>query len=47
MLLSGLNGARTFARRHVPYEANFHLSRFVNKQNYQYWDVNNPINLHE
>jgi hypothetical protein len=19
----------------------------VNKQNYQYWDVNNPINLHE
>jgi len=28
-------------------EAHFHLSGFVNKQNFHYWFVTNPIELHE
>jgi len=28
-------------------EAHFHLSRFVNKQNFHYWSAKNPIELHE
>jgi hypothetical protein len=49
MLLSGLNAATTllaytFLTLH---QVNFHLSGFVNKQNYCYWDENNPANLHE
>jgi hypothetical protein len=28
-------------------EAHFHLSGFVNKQNFRYWSATNPIELHE
>ena len=28
-------------------EAYFHLSGFVNKQNFRYWSATNPIELHE
>jgi hypothetical protein len=28
-------------------DANFHLSGFVNKQNFRYWSATNPIELHE
>ena len=28
-------------------EAQFHLSGFVNKQNFRYWSATNPIELHE
>jgi hypothetical protein len=28
-------------------EAHFHLSRFVNKQNFCYWSATNPIELNE
>jgi hypothetical protein len=28
-------------------EAHFHLSGFVNKQNFHYWSATNPIKLHE
>jgi len=28
-------------------EAHFHLSGFVNKQNFRYWSERNPCNLHE
>jgi hypothetical protein len=28
-------------------EAHFHLSRFVNEQNFRYWSATNPIELHE
>ena len=28
-------------------EAHFHLSSFVNKQNFRYWSQSNPRELHE
>jgi hypothetical protein len=31
----------------MSYEAHFHLSGFVNKQNFHYWSATNPTELHE
>jgi hypothetical protein len=28
-------------------EAHFHLSGYINKQNFRYWSDNNPMQLHE
>jgi hypothetical protein len=28
-------------------EARFHLSGFINKQNFRYWSATNPTELHE